>query len=337
MGLPRSTNLHGEFHAFLRSLGLRPGRIVPDGKVYKCQTDSHPRKKNGRYFLFPDGLAGWGQDWSVHHEPVYWHADGEGVELPEFDPVEHKRRLETQRRGQEQASTEAREFYASCDPLLGGHPYLESHGLGVECTGLRVDDEGWLVVPAYRMLRKDGDPATLRLVTVQRISPEGKKLYWPGAPVTGASFMAERRGATLTVIAEGVATGLAIYKSIPTSRALVAFSAGNMYQHGVLERVTAGVTVVAADNDHETEQRTGTNPGVVAAGRAAALLKCGIAVPPGPPECEGTDWSDFLQERTAHHMDRLKKFEKPWTARSRAQSELRHLVEQHATELRGTL
>jgi putative DNA primase/helicase len=185
------------------------------------------------------------------------------------------------------ATNEAREFYAKCAPLVGGHPYLESHGLDMRGTfGLRVDHKGWLVVPANR------GPA---ISTVQRISPDGDKRFWPGASVKGASYQIGHFDAPLTVICEGLATGLAIFAAVPQSRIVVAFNAGN------LRNITIGdgLAVIAADNDAETESRIGSNPGVVAATEAAEALQCGVAVPQG---IEGTDWCDARRELLAERL-----------------------------------
>jgi phage/plasmid primase-like uncharacterized protein len=54
--------------------------------------------------------------------------------------------------------------------------------------------------------------------------------------------------------------------------------------------------VIAADNDHGTEERTGTNPGIQAAQEAAQALSCGVAHPEG---IRGTDWADARQEWAA--------------------------------------
>lgn len=281
-----------DFTAFLRSLGLRPGTTLPDGRVRRCATESHPRRRNGAYWLSIDGRVGFGQDWAQHAEPVLWRSDG-GADR-EQDAREAAALLREaraaqaeQRRRQAAATARAREIYAGCAPLIGAHPYLEAKGLDMRgCRGLRVDADGWLVVPMHR----GGE-----LVSLQRISPRGEKRFWKGAPTRGASYTIERQGATLTVLCEGLATGLALYAAVPHSRVVVAFNAGNLPR--VAESLPRrGMVAVAADNDHATEQRTGSNPGVEYARAAAELLGCGVAV---PEDLEGTDWLDWRTERLA--------------------------------------
>ena len=56
------------------------------------------------------------------------------------------------------------------------------------------------------------------------------------------------------------------------------------------------MTAIASDNDHETEQRLGRNPGHDAAKKASLATGAGIAL----PKCTiGTDWNDFYCERLA--------------------------------------
>jgi len=273
-----------EFETFLRSLGLRPRNIVPDEQVRRCPTDDKPRSWNGAYWLAYDGRFGWGQNWAVHQEVVEWRA-GKDTALPEFDPAELRRRRQEAQAARRRSIAEAQEFYERCKPLMGGHPYLDGKGLDMSgCRGLRIDDQGWLVVPMLR----DG-----RVQSIQRIAPDGSKRFWAGAPTSGALYTINRRSAPITVLCEGLATGLAIFAAVPNTKIVVAFNAGNMPRvaRGIPRR---GLVCVAADNDHETEERIGENPGIVYAQKAADILGCGVAV---PDEMAGTDWLDLRNER----------------------------------------
>lgn len=276
------------FEEFLRSLGLKPRVIVADGRWRRCPTEDHPRKRNGSYKLVEGGHIGFAQNWAVHDSPVTWRPERQD-DAPAFDPAKLERARKEAREKMVRAIEGARTFYESCKPLMGGHPYLESHGLDMTgCYGLKLDPQGWLVVPAYRR----GS-----LMTVQRISPDGDKRFWPGAPVSGASYTINRRNASITVLCEGLATGLAVFAAAPLTRVIVAFNAGNLSR---VEIPHAGLTTIACDNDRATELRTGTNPGLIAAREAAEALKCGIAV---PTDMQGSDWSDWRQERIAERLE----------------------------------
>lgn len=300
-----------DFPAFLRDLGLQPGAIVPDGKVRRCRTDDKPRHRNGAYWLAPEGNFGWAQNWAIHQEPVLWRA-GDDVVVPAFDPVAHRLRNQEARRARAKAIQGAREFYASCTPLLGGHEYLRAKNLDMTgCRGLRVDSGGWLVVPMYRR----GE-----IQSVQRIAPDGSKRFWFGAPTSGASYPIERQRATITVLCEGLATGLAIFAAVPIARVVVAFNAGNL-PRVASELPRRGLVCVAADNDHRTvcprhkdeglakpyepwDDRPDwcmCNPGRIYGVEAAEILGCGLAM---PEKIDGTDFDDLRAERIAARMSR---------------------------------
>lgn len=279
-----------DFEQQLRAAGLRPlTAVLPDGRWHRCPTDDHPKKKNGAWKLTPDGRIGWFWNLAVHAEPITWRPDKIAPATP-LDMAAIARRTAQERRERQEATEGARRFYAACKPLVGGHPYLESHGLDMAgCYGLKVDRKGWLVIPAHR--GRD-------LLTVQRISPEGEKRFWPGAPVQAASYTVERAHASIMVLCEGLATGLAIFAAAPLTRVVVAFNSGNLARVAVgLQR--RGMACVAADNDHETAERLGHNPGLLAAEEAAHVLGCGVAAPEG---IAGTDWADYRAERLATRL-----------------------------------
>lgn len=289
------------FYETIIAYGFRPRRpVAPDGKWHRCPTDSHPRKKNGSYKLARDGQVGWFKEFGRDMSPNTWRTD----RVERSEPYDSSWLLKAQAdaAAHKTARTQAaRNYYDNCTPLVGGHPYLESHGLDMTgAYGLRVDASGWLVVPASRRST---------LTSVQKISPTGQKRFWSGASVKGSSFTIDRRNATVTVLCEGLATGLAIFAAVPDARVVVAFDAGNLTQ---MEKPT-GFAVIAADNDWETvcqrhrdeglalpfdpwEERPEwclCNPGRCAAAAAAKKFGCGVVWPNG---IEGTDWCDWRQE-----------------------------------------
>lgn len=273
------------FESFIRSLGLQPREIVP-GRWMRCPTESHPRKRNGSYKLAADGQIGWAMDFAIHTEPLTWRP--EKFDAARIDRTEIARRKAAEQRAQRQATKEAIAYYEACEPLRNSHPYLEAKDLSMEgCYGLKRDRKtGALVVPMYR---------DDRVVSVQTIAENGLKLFWSGASTRGAHYWIQRPQAALTVLCEGLATGLTLFAAVPMSRVLVAFNAGNL----INAPVPTGPCVVAADNDHETEARIGHNPGVKAATEAAQKFGCGVAV----PHCSGADWNDYYSERLAVLID----------------------------------
>lgn len=300
-----------DFHDALLAHGLRPRYAPrPDGKVYRCSTESHPHRRNGAYMLSTSGDFGWYHDWSKDSEAVIWTKSGGSSDPAPIDLAKLREQQREDRHRRWRASREAREFFAGLPPLRGGHPYLESHGLDMTgCSGLRIayggwptwrdgqqtsedaPEGGWIIVPMYR-----GGV----VVSLQRIAADGAKKFWPGPSAKAVHYAIDRRGAAVTVLAEGLATGLAIFAACKFARVIVAFTAGNLPAlASALE--WSGNVVVAADNDARTEERRGVNPGIEAAQEAASIIGCGVMVP--PPE-HGSDWCDWRQGEASRRREK---------------------------------
>jgi putative DNA primase/helicase len=271
------------FHQALIGAGLRPRDIVADGLWRRCATDDKPGKKNGAYKLTLGGGRGWYRNWATHDELCVWDDDREH-EVKPIDENRLRASRERERNYRIKAMKEARSFWGSSKQLRSPHLYIANKGLSaLGCSGLRVSGD-LLVVPVWH-----GDWIT----SLQTISPHGDKRFWTGAPVKAGAYIMDRPSAAVTAVCEGLATGLAVYQSVRNARVIVAFDAGNLLP--VVQRMKLhGSVVIAADNDHGTQARTGINPGLEKARNAAELIGCGVAYPSG---IEGTDWADFLKER----------------------------------------
>lgn len=273
------------FEQTLRMAGLMPGSVVADGKIRRCRTEAKPTKRNGWFVLHPDGRGSWG-DWTTGSGEALGHWKDERASTNVPDPavqarIDARRRQERERRIG--AIRGARSFWEAARPLNRLHPYLERKGLSpMGCTGLRQHD-GLLVVPVW---------VGSTLVSLQTIHPDGTKRFWTGAPVKSGAFVIHRHLAAVTCICEGLATGLAVYQSVPQATVIVAFDAGNLLP--VVDRMRPrGSVVICADNDHGTQARRGFNPGIEKASNAAELIGAGVAY---PEDVEGSDWADAMKE-----------------------------------------
>lgn len=317
-----------DFRTFVEAHGIIAPPVIIPGKWHRCSTVSHPRKRNASIKLAADEQVGWAHDFAVDAEPIMWRDGGApGKPRPLIDQA-RLHQLEAERRAAlKRATLEARAVYEASKPLRGSHPYLAAKNLTMAgCEGLRVDAKGWLVVPMFYHGR---------VLSVQRISPDGDKLYHPGATTKLASLVLERRRASVTVLCEGLATGLTLFNAIPDSRVVVCFTAHNLAPIArTLERV--GMAVVCADNDHETAarflERTGVakNPGLEAAQLAATVLGVGVAY----PTCNGSDWNDYAAEQnkfiTVQHSFSFAKKMTPLQIQQQVNADIRHHVMRHA-------
>jgi putative DNA primase/helicase len=274
------------FRLALQAAGLHPRDIEADGRIRRCSTDSKPGKRNGWYVLHPDGHGAWG-DWTSGSSDALGHwRDERSTADPAAQAAAAERmrqQREAERAARRQAIGGARRFWERARACTRLHPYLAAKGLSALGTQPLREADGLLVVPV--MWRGS-------LISVQTISPDGAKRFWPGAPVKSGCVVLDRPRAALTVICEGLATGLAVFQAVRHARVVVAFDAGNLLPV-VQEIRPTGSVVLAADNDHGTAARRGFNPGLEKARNAAELIGAGVAAPEG---IEGTDWADALRE-----------------------------------------
>ena len=172
-------------------------------------------------------------------------------------------------------------------------PYLERKG--VQPHGVRMAADGWLLVP----LRDSAG----KLWNVQRIAPAKPqdggpdKLFLKGGRKSGLWHMlgSVEAAPDVLLIAEGCATAASLHEA--TGRPVaVAFDAGNLAHVAKALRTLhpAALLVLCGDDDVQTHERSGTNPGRAKATAAARTVQ-GLAVfPEGLPE-GGSDFNDLHQ------------------------------------------
>lgn len=278
------------FETTLRLAGLQPRDIVADGRWRRCATDDKPSKRNGAFKLSVGGGRGWYRNWATDSDLNVWD-DDKSVPVRKVDEAAMRARRDRDRVERITCMRRAREFWRRARPLNRLHPYLEAKGLSpFGCAGMREHD-GLLVVPVWH-----GD----WIISVQTIHPDGTKRFAAGAPVKSGCYVIDRERAAVTVLVEGLATGLAVFQAMRQARVIVCFDAGNLLP--VVQRLRPiGTVVIAADNDHATQARLGFNPGREKAENAAALIGCGVAWPDG---IAGSDWADAAQEWGRPQSDR---------------------------------
>lgn len=291
------------FRDFCRSVHLDPGHLptATNGRVRRFDVidqDGKRKKNRGWYVFYADSRpAGVVCDHAtgIKHK---WLYQGETIKFsPDDWKAERKRmRAENKRRHEEQlsayalASGKARAKLSLCDPAKPDHAYLVKKGIGPH-NALKLGKT--LLIPIYG---PDGE-----IMSLQEISDTGAKKMFPGAPSKmGYSPLGkEPHAASIVIVCEGWATGATISECVPESSVLVSFSAGNLpliaefaaktYRHARL--------IIAADDDAETERRTGNNPGKKAGLQAARATGADFAVPVFTDQ-DGTDFND-MSDRAA--------------------------------------
>lgn len=293
-----------DFSSTLIAHGLRLKESpIPDGKFHRVKTDAKPTRKNGWYKLAIDGRIGWFGDYTIGLQSE-WRAEGKAIApILRVDKAKLAALRAEERKIAGEAIAGARRCWQNLQPMQVLHPYLESKQLTVRGgDAIRIDHGARWFRSWYKHLGVDLNikddlivvPMTRagQLVSLQAIAPNGKKLFWKNAPTKGTSLTLPRPGSTITILTEGFATGLCLFQCVPSATIIICFSADNM-AHVAEDLNLTGMVVVAADNDHETERRTGTNPGIDKGRKAAEAIGCQAAWPEG---IQGSDWLDYLQE-----------------------------------------
>jgi putative DNA primase/helicase len=171
------------------------------------------------------------------------------------------------------------------------HPYLVRKGV-TSAPGLKQDGDV-LLVPMKGL--EKGAP----LMNIQRISPDGKKLFGKGGRAmrtrTTIGVEAFKKTGTLYIV-EGWVTGWTVYH-VTGEAVVVAFSAGNLHHVAVAmrEKYPKATIIIAADNDRWSGA---ANPGVTQAREAAASSHALVAIPDfASLDTRPTDFNDlFLAE-----------------------------------------
>lgn len=234
---------------------------------------------------------------------------GAGVQTPAPDSAEaarlaeeaEKRRrrheLEEAERRQraDRAALEARRMWAEASEQ-GEAGYLVRKG--VRGHGVRYLADGTLLVP---MRNAAGELQNLQRIAAERPADGSTdKRFLPGGRKAGLwHLVGQLDGAAVLLLAEGYATAATLHEATGLPVA-VAFDAGNLPKvaAALRELHPALPLLVCADNDHETEARSGVNPGLEKARTAArsASTDAGAARVLVPAFGAGPDWagcSDF--------------------------------------------
>jgi putative DNA primase/helicase len=228
------------FLEFAESCGLMIERLL-EGRWVRCKTVDHPKKRNGSYKFLGD--VGWVQNHATMAEVAMWR---EGARAGTIDRSALRAMMavsEAQERAKHSEAREKAEAILKAS-VLGVHPYLAGKGFPKEIMPV---NDGKLIVPMrdfknYRQLN-----------SLQFITPEGEKKFFPGGKAKGSVYILGPQFARERWLVEGYATALSvraacasIYREV---QVITCFSAGNLAHVGRLVRISGARGFVFADND----------------------------------------------------------------------------------------
>ena len=307
--IPRD-EIEAQFRAFMRENNCEPVDNITlnmDDKIERFRVISDKRSETtGAYRISLEGWPhGWCQNWR-EGKAVTWTFNRDNIknselknsltddalkQMIEKSKAHQAEMIKQLEQSQLEASEKAKLLFESLKTAENsGQAYLKEKQ--IKSYGLKLQENN-LVVPLYDI---NGN-----FKSIQFISPDGTKKFFPEAPIKGAFFSIakdilkpEKAKELVIIICEGMATGATIYEmtSMPT---FAAMNCGNLFEvaKGLKEKYPQFKIVIAADNDHKTKG----NPGLTTANEVCKRLKLnGVVFPVFTENDTGTDWNDYLEQ-----------------------------------------
>ncbi|REG58972.1 putative P-loop ATPase [Paraburkholderia sp. BL6669N2] len=239
---------------------LPDGHPVADGKPHRYGAGKkywyslHLIERSGKILGYTGAFGRWsGNDNGA--QPFQWH--GEALTQEDVNAARQRQhaaeRAEAEKKAQaaKLAANRARDQWHKANDD-GVSAYLDRKQITPE--GVRFDAEGTLLVPMFQYTD------TIRLVGLQKITPDGAKRFNKGMEKKGATYLLGDIGGDdkVAMIAEGYATArsirMATNEAIPL---VVCFDAGGILSAGrhLRERHPDLHVLVCADDDWKIDQR----------------------------------------------------------------------------------
>ncbi|MDZ7641637.1 MAG: DUF927 domain-containing protein [Desulfurivibrio sp.] len=285
------------FRAAMEKAGLEPPADITPGKFYRFPGVGKAKSnRSGWCKLFADSRGGSFGDYSTGLSEN-WQAEREQP-LSKAEQAAFRREVAAaqkaaeaeRRKAQDAAAKKAAETQKKTELAQAVQPYCRRKG--IEPHGLHQGPDGRLIVP----LRN----AAGQIRSLQFIAANGEKRFLPGGQTAGCFHTLGKlpTGDGTLLIAEGFATAASLRQATdyPT---VIAFNAGNMKPVGktLRKKLPKARLIFCADDDYQTAENTGDNPGITAATEAARAVGGLVAVPDfggGRPE-KATDFNDLHQ------------------------------------------
>lgn len=273
------------------------GETIPDGKIHRFHTyDDKPGRTSGWYIDF--GNYGSFGSWKTGKQYKFCNgrlSKAERKILSKKVKQTRKKEQELRQKKHDEAASTARQIWDDAtdaitldnenNPVIYvPHSYIKRKKI----TPFKAKVYGgYLIIPMYY---------SGSLVSIQKIDVEGEKRFQYGGRVKGC-FCPIGKLKECIYICEGYATGCSLYEYTGQAVA-VAFNASNLYEVALEIRRAFPDTkiIIAADNDVETAIRTGINPGIESAVKAAAPIDAQVIFPSFLGAIDGTDFNDYLTQ-----------------------------------------
>lgn len=226
-------------------LGVRVAPIA-DGRIHRFDIDK--KGDNAGWYIYREISNDfyWGECASWKEQEAYtWTSkkrtseeDKALIRRVQIDYEEERKRI------QKEAEAFCDKVYAQLPEASDDYPYFQKKGIKNH-DGIARYDKGndYIVIPCYRYSEK----GEIELASLQRIFPDGKKLFFGGTSTKGA-FLMIGEGDMNMYLCEGFATGCSIYEATGRST-VIAFNCGNLKNVAEAFSDTGVNFTIVADND----------------------------------------------------------------------------------------
>jgi len=243
--------------------------------------------KNGWYILFNDGFlcgsfgnwkTGLTYSWSSHLESKITKVELRRLKQQREEAIKIRKTEKIYE--QQKNAIKCGELWNSASKFVkSDHPYLISKN--IKAFGTRQIGEK-LLIPVQDVQN--------RLMSLQFIMPDGKKVFKSGGKVKGCFSLIGKLKDTI-LVCEGYATGMTIYE-VTGKSVIVAFFASNL-SHVVMALKDYGLNklkiIIIADNDHLNKDNTGLDK----ATKCANLHNLPLIFPTFNYGQSGSDFNDL--------------------------------------------
>lgn len=289
----KSLSVEEEFKQSLNKAGLIvTGTPVMDGEFHRVPVEEGKQGSlDGAYKAYLDGVpAGFIQNHRTGLKQN-WKAQGYSLGREEKNQLQNQANQKISQRNLDK-KLEFEKIAKACQNVWDQLPdakaedqkYLKDKK--VPSYGLKTNQRGELIVPVRSV---DGN-----MMSFQKISSMGKSMEKGGQVKGGMHKIGDFSQAPQIAIAEGYATAASIHQAtgIPVA---VAFSCNNLEEvaKNIQRAHSKAKILICADNDRQTQNKIGVNPGVEAAKKAAKEVGGSISVPQFSSTESAKNLSDF--------------------------------------------
>lgn len=211
------------FPDFARSHGLLIDHLIADGRIHRCATEGHSKRKNGAYMY--DGRRGWAHCWDQDGITHYFN-DPDSKPWSDAEKRAHQQqriaRLRQQEQRHKRAAHEAQAMLQRAEwapaAYMGYKGFRERVGRHTKPEwrhGYAHVVDGAMFVPMYSLTGAIVGAQLIRWIPEEN---RHEKKMLPGTRAKGAVFRFGNERASMTWLVEGFATGITVKLALEQMR-----------------------------------------------------------------------------------------------------------------------